>query len=334
MAGKYTYEDFRKAATDSGLLEQFSDADLKLAELNPDAGMSILSYKQDYAAATTDEARALANYGANQIRSSYGEYTGGKDGSQFYSEPMTPGSFSYEEAPTFNYDLESDEVWQNYKKQYTREGKRATEDVLGQAAAMTGGIPSTAAITAAGQAGDYYNAQMTDKVADLYEAAYNRHLGELQQYNADRSFAYGQHLDEINDQTLKRQEELENALLGGEYGDYSGLNDMGINTEQAERDRELELAMIAAQYGDYSYLEKLGIQPQMGGTGGGGANATDSGNGYDAGLYQNLVVAAPFEDRAEIGRTVMTLIEKGAKPEKINEAMQKMLDEYLQGESK
>lgn len=259
MASKYTYDDFRKAAADSGLLEQFSDADLKLAELNPDAGMSILSYKQDYAAATTDEARALANYGANQIRSSYGEYTAGNDGSKFYSEPMTPGSFSYEEAPTFNYDLESDEVWQNYKKQYTREGKRATEDVLGQAAAMTGGIPSTAAITAAGQAGDYYNSQMTDKVADLYEAAYNRHLGELNQYNADRSFAYGQHLDEINDQTLKRQEELEEAFNRAQNGDFAGLQEMGWDTSYLETQRDRENAEWLAQYGDMSGLEGLGV---------------------------------------------------------------------------
>ena len=64
MANRYTYDDFQKAMQSSGLGGQFSDADLKLAQQNPDAGMSILKYKQDYKNAATDEARALANLGA------------------------------------------------------------------------------------------------------------------------------------------------------------------------------------------------------------------------------------------------------------------------------
>ena len=67
MANRYTYDDFQKAMQSSGLGGQFSDADLKLAQQNPDAGMSILKYKQDYKNAATDEARALANLGAEGI---------------------------------------------------------------------------------------------------------------------------------------------------------------------------------------------------------------------------------------------------------------------------
>lgn len=63
MASKYTYDDFQRALTDSGLNKEFSDADLKLALDNPDAGMSILKYKQDYHKASTPEAKALANLG-------------------------------------------------------------------------------------------------------------------------------------------------------------------------------------------------------------------------------------------------------------------------------
>ena len=84
MARKFTYEDFERAANESGLLGEFSPSDLKLAQQDPDAGMSILNYKKDYHAATTDEARALANKGAENVRTSFGEYSGGKDGSGFY----------------------------------------------------------------------------------------------------------------------------------------------------------------------------------------------------------------------------------------------------------
>lgn len=41
MANRYTYDDFQKAMQSSGLGGQFSDADLKLAQQNPDAGMSL-----------------------------------------------------------------------------------------------------------------------------------------------------------------------------------------------------------------------------------------------------------------------------------------------------
>ena len=67
MAYKFTYEDFDKAAREAGLFDRFSAADLKLARSNPDAGMSILNYKKDYMNATTDEARALANQGAERM---------------------------------------------------------------------------------------------------------------------------------------------------------------------------------------------------------------------------------------------------------------------------
>ena len=51
---RYTYDQFRKSAQDSGLWGQFSQADLSMAQQNPDFGMSILKTKQDYRNATTD----------------------------------------------------------------------------------------------------------------------------------------------------------------------------------------------------------------------------------------------------------------------------------------
>lgn len=378
----FTYDQFQKAAQDSGLMGEFSPADLSLAQRNPDAGMSLLKYKQDYHAATTDEARALANLGAEGIRSSYGNYTGGDNGGSFYLDPLSPSSFDGGKAPTYNnqyagdiadlweqqknygsydygkdapvynnryddtiqdliqgilnredfsYDPATDPLYQNYRKQYTREGQRATADTLGQAAAASGGIPSSYATTAAAQAGNYYAAQMTDKIPELYQLAYNqylndynmqlsdlgvvqgaeqsdydkylnelnqyntdrafdynawldeynmtkdqlqtaqgleqldytKYLNELQQFNTDREFNYGQLLDEIDSQTMERQEAVDNALRAAEFGDYSFLQDMGIDTSNnpADFERQYTLALLAAEYGDFSGLEALGITP-------------------------------------------------------------------------
>ena len=378
----FTYDQFQKAAQDSGLMGEFSPADLSLAQRNPDAGMSLLKYKQDYHAATTDEARALANLGAEGIRSSYGNYTGGDNGGSFYLDRLSPSSFDGGRAPTyenqyagdiadlweqqknygsydygeaapvynnryddtiqdliqgilnredFSYDPATDPLYQNYRKQYTREGQRATADTMGQAAAASGGIPSSYATTAAAQAGNYYAAQMTDKIPELYQLAYNqylndynmqlsdlgvvqgaeqsdydkylnelnqyntdrafdynawldeynmtkdqlqtaqgleqldytKYLNELQQFNTDREFNYGQLLDEIDSQTMERQEAVDNALRAAEFGDYSFLQDMGIDTSNnpADFERQYTLALLAAEYGDFSGLEALGITP-------------------------------------------------------------------------
>lgn len=231
----YTYDQFQKAAQQAGLLGQFSQADLSLAQQNPDAGMSLLKYKQDYSNATTDEQRAQANKGAETIRSSYGGYTGGGNGGSFHLDPLGPSSFQQSTAPSFNwdtpkpdyssrydetiqnmikdmlerpefsYDPDSDVVWQSYQKAYGREGDRATQNALGAAAAASGGMPSSYATTAAAQAGNYYAAQAADKIPELFDAAYNRYVNE---FNMDLSKLgvvqgqegtdYNRYLDQLN----------------------------------------------------------------------------------------------------------------------------------------
>lgn len=317
MAKTYTYEDFEKAMREAGMDGQFSTADLSLARRNPDAGMSLLNYKRDYRDATTDELRALANSGAESIRKQYGEYSGGTDGSGFYLEPPSPGSFTsgtaptfqdnyaddleelllqnaqrevysfdqsapvYESAygdqisgmiadlldrPAFEYDHTTDPVYGAYKKQYTREGKRATADALGEAASATGGIPSSYAVTAASQAGDYYASQLADKIPELYDAAYNRYLQEYQmkrqnlntvqrqeeteygryldqlgQYNTDRNFDYAKWLDEY-DMERDRIDTLR-GLRNDEYNMFLGERD------QFNTDRDFDYGQLLDEIG-------------------------------------------------------------------------------------
>ena len=231
---------------------------MQLAQKNPNAGMGLIDAKVRWNQAKTAAERAKYNQQAEAIRSLYGGYLGGDDGFG-YTPVDSPNDYVAPEKPTFSYDLESDPVWQAYKKQYTREGQRATQDALGTTAASTGGIPSSYATAAATQAGDYYAAQMTDKVPELYQQAYNRYLNELSQWNADRSFGYGQYIDELNTQIANRQEALQNALYGAQIGDYSKLEDLGFDISNIPEnyDRIYNLALLAGQYGDYDKLKDL-----------------------------------------------------------------------------
>ena len=388
MAQTYTTDQALEAARSSGMYNRFSQADLNLAQTNPDAFMTILQAKQDYAKATTPEARALANQRAESARSSYGNYHGGSNGAGFYVDPLSPSSFTWGNAPEytpnsqytegmnnaynamlnygdysyggtepkwasrfddkkqeilngilnnpeFSYDPETDKLYGAYRKQYTREGERATADALGQAAAASGGQVSSYAANAAAQAGNYYSAQMTDKIPELYQLAYNKYMNDynmkltnldavqgqensdytkfqgdlaqfntnrafdynawldrynmlsnnvqtgqslsqqdyqqyqdkLNQFNTDRAFYYQNLLDEINSQANERAEALDKAQLAANYYDYSLLNKEGINTAMAE-------ALLRAQYGDYSGMQALGLMTEQGATGGSGGSSS------------------------------------------------------------
>ena len=209
----YTYDDFLKAAQGSNI--SFSQYDMDLAKKHPEAGLSLLSLKKDYGAATTPEQRMLINEAANELRKSYGGYSGGSDGTSFVavSKPKAQaqnlldqvnsyGSFNYEtqvptyenqyaqyqrdlldavvNQPGFSWNKENDALWPVYKKQYLREGERAEANALAQAAAASGGRMSSQAITAASQAGDYYAGQLADVIPQLRAQAYDEHMNEYQ----------------------------------------------------------------------------------------------------------------------------------------------------------
>lgn len=252
----YTFQDVLSEMERTGA--KLSKADLELAQKHPEVGLSLLSLGRDWNNATTEEGRILAHTAAEELRKSYGGYSGGADGAgyQVTSKPESTasglldeirdyGSFSYDKkAPTytdayaeqrkqlleqvadredFEWSKEDDPVWGSYKKSYLREGDRAMANALAQAAAATGGVPSSYAVTAAGQAGDYYASKLNDMIPALEETAYQRYLNEqaadlqrldainaqeqteyqrylnaLTQHDSDRDFAYRQHLDGLN----------------------------------------------------------------------------------------------------------------------------------------
>ena len=302
----YSYDDFLSAATSSGLLGEFSQADLETAKKYPEFGLSILSLKRDYHDAATDEQKLLANEAANQLRSSYGNYMGGSDGGSYYSQGKIPGqidaildqinnygSFAFDqEAPVydnqyaeqqqalldailnredFSWSKETDPQWSSYKKSYLREGDRATANALAQASAASGGRASTAAITAATQAGDYYATQLNDIIPTLYQQAYDRYLNEysmmlqdlgavntqeqldyakyldqLTQYNTDRNFAYDTYLGDFN--ILQGQLSSLQGQDDVDYGRFMDRINLGIQRDETEYQRgQQEQALAQAQ---------------------------------------------------------------------------------------
>lgn len=286
----YTYDDFLQAAQRDGMLGEFSEYDLATAKQNPEFGLSMLTLKKDIHKANTQAAKELIHSQAEDLRKRYGSYTGGQTGSGYVAE-LEDGQNALQQMqdygdyentlakPTytnryqseiqaalgkvtnqepFSWSKESDPSYSAYAKQYRREGERATANALAQSAAATGGQVSTAAMTAATQAGDYYGAQLSDKIPELYENAYqrylqeftmnrqklselqnqeqteyNKYLNELSQYNTDRDFDYGVYADKYS-----RLDALRDAGLTQKEFDY-GVSQDEKSTAQSQVDSML-----------------------------------------------------------------------------------------------
>lgn len=280
----YTYDDFVKAANQSGLMGQFSQDDLNLAQKYPEFGLSVLSLKKDYNNAATAEQRLLANQAANELRKSYGNYSGGADGGSFRLESKLNrrsddlidqigsfGSFSYGEAPAyenafaqqqkdlldrilnredFSWSKETDPQWSSYKKSYLREGDRATANALAQASAASGGRPSSYAVNAATQAGDYYATKLNDVIPTLYQQAYERYLDE-----------YNMKLKDLN--TVNQQEQLDYAKYLDRLGQFN--TDRGFAYQNYADDYDRLRSQLADVQGqdqiDYArYLDEVSRQ--------------------------------------------------------------------------
>ncbi|NLV51402.1 MAG: hypothetical protein GXY20_12005 [Clostridiales bacterium] len=186
--GIFTYDEFEKKARESGIYDQFSQADLKLSQKYPEFGMSMLRYKLDYKNAETSDARALIHSEAEALRQRYGYYSGGADGSGYYDGGSALNSERGRllgkllDREPFSFDPNDSEAYASYRKQYLREGERAASNALAGAAALTGGMPSTAAVTAASQAGDYYASKLADRLPEIMNDEYARYSGG---YNLD-----------------------------------------------------------------------------------------------------------------------------------------------------
>ncbi len=280
----YTYDDFVNAANQSGLMGQFSQDDLNLAQKYPEFGLSVLSLKKDYNNATTAEQRLLANQAANELRKSYGNYSGGADGGSFRLESKLNrraddlldqlgsfGSFSYDEAPTyenafaqqqkdlldrilnredFSWSKETDPQWSSYKKSYLREGDRATANALAKASAASGGRTSSYAVNAATQAGDYYATKLNDVIPTLYQQAYERYLDE-----------YNMKLKDLN--AVNQQEQLDYAKYLDRLGQFN--TDRGFAYQNYADDYDRLRSQLADVQGqdqiDYArYLDEVSRQ--------------------------------------------------------------------------
>lgn len=157
----------------------------------------------------------------------------------------------------FSYDVNSDALYQQYAEQYARMGKMASSDVMGQAAAMTGGYGNSYAASAGNQAYQSYIQQLNDKVPELYQLALDRHnMGKEELYNqysmllSEYEREYGLYSDEYNKlldslglsrddyysgaDMFYTEQGNKNNVLGQEFSDAMALWESDTNNKWAQ----------------------------------------------------------------------------------------------------
>ena len=196
----------------------------------------------------------------------------------------------------FQYDVNGDALYQQYKDRYTQMGRQAMQDTMGQAAALTGGYGNTYAQNAGQQAYVAYMQGLTDKIPELYQLAldkydrdaqaekdkynlykdadatdYSRWGDRLNQWNTDRSY-----LSDRADTELSQAMSISNTLYArlaelaarGYTPTDDELRGAGVTREQWDK-------LHPAYTPSYAPAETVST-PAYGGGGGGSGSSSSS----------------------------------------------------------
>lgn len=113
----------------------------------------------------------------------------------------------------FNYDVNGDALYQQYKDKYIQQGKQAMRDTMGRAAALTGGYGSSYGQAVGQQQYDSYLQNLNDVIPELYgqaAAQYQREGDALQQQLQDASALqqneYGRYQDALSQYNAEQQQ--------------------------------------------------------------------------------------------------------------------------------
>jgi peptidoglycan hydrolase-like protein with peptidoglycan-binding domain len=224
----------------------------------------------------------------------------------------------------FNYNINEDMLYQQYRDQYAQQGQMAMKDTLGQAAALTGGYGSSYGQAVGQQQYDAYLQRLNEVIPDLYSAAYDTYAQEgadlYKQYGLLGDMAddeYGKYADEYN-RWFKERDYLQAQADDAWKRDYTMTADnrdhimylikaSGYNPT----DEEIAAAGMTRPQADALryryYLENdLPMPADLAGYGGtGGAGGSGYGGGApstadigDGKTYSNGLTSAQIEETA------------------------------------
>ena len=235
---KYTYDDFVKSATASGMIGDFDGADLDAARRNPDTAMTLLSYKKDLSSALSsgnDSAAVLARSGIDALRRGYA-LVGSSAVSASAAAQSAPSSFGTEEtksAPAAQ-SARSSAVPASPREYSNRDVQRIFEKSMGESGIgdlsdldtdgdgktnMRDAVRILRNISAGRGYNEYTRRQNYAVTPDMYEGEYARALGDY--LATDANEVYDTDLWNAYAKQYRREGDRAAADV---LGQYAGLN--------------------------------------------------------------------------------------------------------------
>ena len=235
---KYTYDDFVKSATASGMNGDFDGADLDAARRNPDTAMTLLSYKKDLSSALSsgnDSAAVLARSGIDALRRGYAP-VGSSAVSASAAAQSAPSSFGTEEtksAPAAQ-SARSSAVPASPREYSNRDVQRIFEKSMGESGIgdlsdldtdgdgktnMRDAVRILRNISAGRGYNEYTRRQNYAVTPDMYEGEYARALGDYLATDANEVYD-----TDLWNAYAKQYRREGNRAADDVLGQYAGLN--------------------------------------------------------------------------------------------------------------
>ena len=180
-----------------------------------------------------------------------------------YSDAVKSNLSSVLGKKKFNYDIGSDKLFSQYKDSYTKAGKTAMEDTVGNASMLTGGYANSYAVTAGQQAYDSYMSKLNDKIPELEQRAYERYRDEedsaykklntligledteygryrdsVADYNTNREFEYNKNKDAQAQRNWQAQFDRDKYVNDRDYNRSVLESDRKYNRDVLENNRD------------------------------------------------------------------------------------------------
>lgn len=134
----------------------------------------------------------------------------------------------------FQFNLEGNALYEQYKDSYKRMGQQAMQDTMGQAAGLTGGYGSSYSQNVGQQAYNAYMQQLNDIVPDIYAQ-------ELSRYDQDLQNLYNQY------SLLQNRESQDYAMWADAYDRW--LAEYQLAQDQSNWQKQFDMAAAGSGSG-------------------------------------------------------------------------------------
>lgn len=221
----------------------------------------------------------------------------------------------------FQFDLNGDALYNQYKDRYVGLGQQAMMDTMGMASKMTGGYGNSYAQLAGQQAYHGYLQGLNDKVPELYQLALDRYNQQGQDMmnrygllNNQEQQAYDRYLSEHNLWNNERNflADMLNNERGFDYGAYR--DSIADDQWKASFDEDLRRFNFANKLGEFAPAPAAySGGGTSSGSGGGGGTPVDWDKVYQ-GMYnvetglKNLSNLAQKEENKKLPKPLINIV--------------------------